>query len=354
MARRSSLTRRILVGVLFGVVVYLGISIWVGIDEFQEALADFNWWLVLAAMGLSLANYLIRFAKWERYRTLLGIELDRATSFNIYMAGFSMGITPGKMGEVLKSWLIKKVTGTRIHHSAPIVVAERITDLLGFLILLAIGGIASQPDYAWIFWSVLALCAVVLSLAGSEGFSVLVYRVVKNTPYFWRLAPKVEGSFASTRVLLRPREILLPTIISVFSWGCECVGFWLIAGGFVEGGVDFLFAVFVYAFSAVAGAVLILFPGGIGPTDFSMGTFLRREYSSALDPTAFGAGELAGEALNDALVTAARPLAGAAVLLTRICTLWFGVGIGLIALGIFRRRHGSIEDLADESLDEDG
>ena len=57
-----------------------------------------------------------------------------------------MSITPGKMGEVFKSWLLKKRTGTPIHASAPIVVAERFTDLLGYLILVAIGGIRTLPE----------------------------------------------------------------------------------------------------------------------------------------------------------------------------------------------------------------
>ena len=65
-------------------------------------------------------------------------------------------------------------------------------------------------------------------------------------------------------------------------WGLECTGFWIIAnalGG--EASVPFLAAVLAYALGAVAGAVLIVFPGGLGMTEFSIGTLLRRKYFAA-------------------------------------------------------------------------
>ncbi len=335
---------------MFGVLVYVGISLWVGLDDFQDALADLPLVLLPIACGLSFTNYLIRFIKWERYRKLLGIELARGTSFLVYMAGFSMGITPGKMGELIKSWLIKQINGVRIHQSAPIVVAERVTDLLGYLILVAVGGLASHPQYQGVFWLVLGLCGLGIALAGSHRFSTFVHAVVSRTPVVSRLAPKVKGSFESTRILLSPREIVLPTLLSAVSWGCECVGFWLIADALVDADVSFLFAVFAYSFSAVAGAVLILFPGGIGPTEGLLGSLLRRQYQQGMDPATLGLAHLSGAALDEALRSATRPAAGAAVLLTRLCTLWFGVAVGMVALAIFRKRFGA---LREESLEEE-
>lgn len=322
-----------LYGVLFGVVVYVGIVLWIDLEDFYAALRDFPPWVAAAACGLSLANYLIRFVKWERYLKLLDIRLERGTSFLIYMAGFAMGVTPGKMGEVFKSWMIRRVTGVAIHKSAPIVVAERYTDLLGYLILVAIGGIATLPEYEWAFWATFGLCAVGLFLAGSKAFSRFVRRLVSKTPYFWRLAPHVEGSFRSTRVLLSPREIVLPTALSVVSWGCECAGFWLIADALTEQDFPFLFAVFAYAFSAVAGAVAIVFPGGLIITEGALGTLTRRKLQE----------------LGDLSLDVARSKAAGAALVARLCTLWFGVAIGMIAVAVFERRYGKVEEDAEES-----
>jgi uncharacterized protein (TIRG00374 family) len=314
-------------GCLFGVAVYVGMAIWADVDGLLDALARIPWWVVPACCGLSFLNYVVRFWKWQRYLHLLDVRLDRGTSFLIHLSGLSMSVTPGKMGEVFKSWLVKKQTGVPIHTTAPIVVAERFTDLLGYLILVAIGGIRTMPEYAPMFWATLALAVVALSLAGSQGFADLTTRVFRRLPYLWRLGPRIEGSFASTRILLAPREVLLPTLVSVVGWGLECTGFWLIADAVVPGSVPFLYAVFAFASSAVLGAVLIIFPGGLGVTEYSLGTLLRSRY------------ELAG----GLPLKLAQQSAAGVVILARLCTLWFAVGIGFLATALFKRRHGRIE-----------
>ncbi|MFT5284596.1 MAG: hypothetical protein ACI8TQ_000753 [Planctomycetota bacterium] len=336
------MTRRLMIGVLFGIVVYIGIIIWTGYDSIIEATRDFPLYLIPIALLLATANYLLRFFKWERYRKLLNIDLDQKTSFLIYLAGFSMGVTPGKMGEVFKSWLIRKVNGTKISYSAPIVVAERFTDLLGYLILVAIGGLATMPEYQWVFWATLGICAVALVLIGSEKFSALAVKIVSRTPYLKRMSKKVERSFATTRILLAPKELLFPTALSVVSWGCECTAFWLIADGMVDGDLDFLFAVFAYAFSAVAGAVLIIFPGGIGITEFTGGKLLRHKYMPLLEESGVA---------SDVIKEVAQSKAAGAMLLTRFCTLWFAVIVGLIATALFRKTYGQVDGNETEEPD---
>ena len=326
----SRVGRRMVLGVLFGVAVYAGMAIWADAGAVAGTFAKLPWWIVPACCGLSFLNYVVRFWKWQRYLELLDVRLERGTSFLIYLSGLSMSVTPGKMGEVFKCWLIKKRTGTSIHYTAPIVVAERFTDLLGYLILVAIGGIRTMPEYAWIFWGTLGLCGVALFLAGSQAFADLTTGVFKRLPYLWRLGPRIEGSFASTRILLAPREVLGPTLVSVVGWGLECTGFWLVADAVVPGSVPFLYAVFAFAFSAVAGAVLLIFPGGLGVTEFSLRTLLERKYTAV--------GGLAGKA--------AMQSATGAMILARLCTLWFAVALGFVALALFKRRHGELEELA--------
>ncbi len=331
MAYPKNFSRRLLGGVLLGVLVYLGIVLWADAGKVAQAVRRIPLWVLPAACALSLGNYAIRFWKWQRYLDLLEIKVERRASWLVYLSGFALSVTPGKLGEVFKSWLLKRLAGTPIHISAPIVIAERFTDLLAYLILIALGGIASYPEYQWVFWLTLALSGVGLALAGSRRFARVIARLLKNTPYLWRLSERVEVSFESTRTLLAPREILLPTLISVIGWGFECTGFWLIAnalGG--DSKIPFLAAVFAYALGAVAGAVLIIFPGGLGMTEFSIGKLLREGYSHH---------RTAPMALD-----VARTQATAAVLLTRLCTLWFAVAIGLLATSIFTRLYGEVSD----------
>jgi uncharacterized protein (TIRG00374 family) len=327
MAIPSKMGRRMVAGVLFGMAVYVGMAVWADVGAVAGALSRIPLWVIPACCALSLLNYVVRFLKWRRYLQLLDCRVDLTTSFLIHLAGLSMSVTPGKMGEVFKSWLVKKVNGTPIHQTAPIVVAERFTDLLGYLILVAVGGIRTMPEYAWVFWTTLIVCVVLLLVAGAETTERLTAGLFSKLPYIWRLVPRIEGSFASTRTLLAPREILMPTAVSVVGWGLECTGFWLVANAVVPDTVPFLYAVFAYAFSAVAGAVLIVFPGGLGVTEFSLGKLLVAKYT-----------DVGGLALK-----VAQQSATGVVILARLCTLWFAVLVGFVAAGLFTHRFGKVE-----------
>ena len=50
-----------------------------------------------------------------------------------------MSVTPGKLGEILKSYLLKEENGTEVSKSMPIVFAERLTDFISIVLLSIIG-----------------------------------------------------------------------------------------------------------------------------------------------------------------------------------------------------------------------
>ena len=57
-----------------------------------------------------------------------------------------MSITPGKVGEVLRSMLLKASDGVPFTRTAPIVVADRLTDLVA-LVLLSLVGLMEHGEY---------------------------------------------------------------------------------------------------------------------------------------------------------------------------------------------------------------
>lgn len=322
------MTRKILFGVLFGIAVYVGIVLWTDSGALLEALGRLPLWAFPAALACSLVNYALRFLKWEHYLRLLDIRVARRTSLSIYLSGYAMGVTPGKVGELLKSWMLRRVTGTRIHTSAPIILAERVTDLLGCLILIGAGGLVSHPELAWVFWVTLVLCATLVVFAGSRRAARLVLRLAGRLPRGASIARRVDGALLSSRALLAPRRLLLPTAISAAGWSAECFGFWILGQSLLpEGDLSISFALFAYATGSVVGALALFLPGGLGATEWALGSLFRRE----------------AQAVANLTLEAARPLAVGATLLTRLATLWFGVLVGLVAFFWFQRRYGHIE-----------
>ena len=114
----SRLLRRTLYAIVAGALLYAVAMIWFDTRTIAAELVGYPWWRFGAALALSSVNYLLRFAKWELSLGWLGVRdeapgLTRTRSLTIYLAGLSMSISPGKLGEVVRSALLKASDGSR-------------------------------------------------------------------------------------------------------------------------------------------------------------------------------------------------------------------------------------------------
>lgn len=319
------LTRGLVLVVIASAILYAAFAFSADATQVAAALRRFPLWILFAALGLSFANYIVRFVRWRMYCKKLSIDLQPGTSFLIHLSGLALTVSPGKMGEAFKSLLVRRITGTPVAVSAPIVLAERFTDLLAFLVLIAIGASASESGQAWIVWTTCGLCAALFAFVVSTRLQDELIANLWKRALTRRFVPKLVDALASSRTLLAPSALIVPTLIATAGWSLECFAFKLVASAFVEGGVPFLFATYTFALAAVAGAIAFIFPGGLGVTEASMGMLLRRRYF------ALGLG-----------IEAAAASAVSATLVIRLATLWFAVGVGVVAVLIFRRRHGGL------------
>lgn len=290
--------RRLLPPAAFGAAVTGALVAFAGPGRFLEALARFPAGTILAATLLTLANYLLRFAKWHYYLRLLSIGCPAGLSFRVFLAGMSMSITPGKFGEAAKSLLLKSERGIPISVSAPVVLAERLTDLLA-VVALTLLGLAAHPE-ALRYAAAGLLAALAASAALATG--LLPRLLARALP---RHAGRVETLFRGARVLLSPAPLLLMTALSILSWSMECLGFLLVAEA-VAGPLPLSEATYIYAVSTLAGALSML-PGGLAATEGGLALLLVRRGATIAD-------------------------AGAATFAIRALTLWLGVALGAACL----------------------
>jgi uncharacterized protein (TIRG00374 family) len=313
-----SLGRRLLVGILLGVVVY-GVLVFLrGHEKVRGELAHFDWSAFGIALALSLGNYLIRFVKWEYYLRVLAIRgVPKGESFLVFLSGFVLTVTPGKVGEVFKSWVLAELRGVPVERSAPIVFAERITDLIGMIALITVGASVFPGGLLWALTGSAAVLAL-LAFVGVPRVGDLVLRTLAGLPvglgtFFARIKPKLEAALGGVRDLTTPRHLLLPTVLSLAGWALEGVGVFFLLRGF-GAELDLQRSVFFYATATLAGA-LIPVPGGLGVTE------------KVLEESMVGLGGVASGT------------ATAAMILARIATLWFAVLLGFLALFALRRIH---------------
>jgi glycosyltransferase 2 family protein len=320
----KKLLLKVILGVAAGVAVYVGFSIWADARSVGRALADFQWLIAAAALGLAFLNYLVRFGRWHYYLKILGLSIPVGHSFLVFLGGFSLTVTPGKLGEAVKALLLRESHGIAAARTAPIVVAERLTDLMGLLLLACVGifTFKADPRFLIIGAALIVFGLVVISVRPIATFFL---RLFARTPGLRKIAPKLEEAYQTTAALLRPAPLVLGVALSTVSWFFECAAFWAVVHGFAGASVNLQAATFIYATMTVAGALSFL-PGGLGVTEAGMLAML---------------GELA--------VGCGRSVAAAATFVTRLCTLWFAVIIGIGALLIFARRTKITVELPENS-----
>ena len=187
----SGLGKRVLIGVALAAVVYMVMAgLWADIDKVGDAVRRFDWWIFLAALGLTFGNYLIRFVKWDYLLKRVGESVPTGESLVVFLASFLLTVTPGKIGEVFKSFLLKKSRGIAVSVTAPIVVAERLTDLIALLIIATVG-IATYQYGATALVATAGLIVAGLLFLGYRPAVHAVIALVEKLPVVGRLAPKL-------------------------------------------------------------------------------------------------------------------------------------------------------------------
>ena len=318
----SKYKKKILLSAVIGAIIFLAFSVYADFDRLLEAFADFNWWYFPLILSLSFLNYIFRFSKWEYYRKLLGIKLKTGTSFLIFLSAFVMSVTPGKMGEVLKSYLLKEENGTPVSRSAPIVLAERLTDFISIVILCLIG--AFVFDYGKSAIIIIGVVFISFTfLLSSRKISLYFISLLEKIKFLSKHIHKFHTAYDSIYQLVRIKPLIIATLISIVSWFFECLGFYIVLNVFssttnIE--VSVLVATFIYGFSTLVGALAML-PGGLGVTEAFLTGLLQ-------------------------ILKIPKSISVASTIIIRVATLWFGVLVGVVSVLIYQRiSHKKIEAL---------
>ena len=309
--------RRVLYVMLFAVAVYGAYAVYSGIGRLGESLYHFSWAAFAAACGLAFGNYVLRYFKWEFYLATLGIRgVGKKDSFLTFLSGFVLTVTPGKVGEVFKSWVLFETHAVPMARTAPIVIAERVTDLIGVVILIVLGSLGFSGGLAWAGAGT-AVVGTLLVITASPTLSLGIIGMVERMPgRIGRIGPKLHEAYASLATLLRVRNLALPTLLSSGAGSRECMALWVILRGFGET-TSVPLCVFFYATSTLAGA-LVPVPGGLGVTE---GALQQQMQELGHVPAGTSTG---------------------AMMLVRFATLWFAVLVGFVALSLLKQKYRNL------------
>ena len=257
---------------------------------------------IVVLLALPTLAFVLRFFRWDVYLRSLGHAIRWPAHARIYIAGFALTTTPGKVGENLRA-LYLRPRGVPVAHSLGAFVAERLGDLVVMLFLSGLTfGLIERYSSAVALTS--ALTVALLVALRSPRFPALLEGSGGPGAIARARAAAGRGLHAA-RALLGARLLIVGVAIALLAWGSEAIAF-VLAARWV--GVDLPLTVGIGAFAlgTLLGAVS-MFPGGVGPTEAVMGGLLV----------------LAGGTV---------PEATAATILVRAVTLWWAVFLGIVAL----------------------
>ena len=320
----QKLRQRTFFSIALAGIIYLVYIVSSDFDTLIDAFSQFNYLYVPLLLLLVIINYWIRFWKWEYYLGLLQIRLPRKESLTVFLSGLIMSISPGKMGEMIKAYLIKRTTGTKVRKSGSVIFAERLTDFISLLIIAAAG--AFYYNYQRKLVAVFSFFfIIVILIIGNRNLAQPILHLIRKFPLVRKFGEEITSLYENAYTLLRWGPLFAMTMVSLFSWLFECVAYYIILTDMgIEVGI--VWASFAYAFSIVAGALSML-PGGLGITEGSLTLLVMTFASNSVEyNTAF-----------------------ASTFLIRVVTLWFAVLIGIIAISVYQKKFGKVQDISIQS-----
>ena len=324
----NQLRQKIIWSLVFAALVYLALTLYADAPKLAETFLRWDWrWLPVTILAV-LINYSVRFVRWHYYLHVINIKnVPLRSSLLIFLSGFSLTMVPGKLGELLKSVLLKSHYNIAISYSASIVAAERLTDVMGVTFLAALG-VSIFPNGVPALVVAIILLVVIIALLQSRAIAEKIIGLLERLPVVGKFAPLARNMYESAYLMLRLRPLMISFALATLAWFGECVALFLILLGFGLPATELLLlqATFIYASASLFGAITFL-PGGLGATEGTITT------------------------LTQLLVGTTSAVAAAATLLVRVCTLWLAIGLGCIALFVFGKIEGAT-DMKDNSLQE--
>ncbi|MEM7447800.1 MAG: lysylphosphatidylglycerol synthase transmembrane domain-containing protein [Myxococcota bacterium] len=313
---RRTFQTKLIHGVIFssllGGLVFAGLALYGDIQLMRQHMLQFEAPAFLCALGLSSLNYGVRFLRWELYLRHITVFISIRSSVLIFLSGFLMSVTPGKLGELLKSALLLQVHQVPVERTAPVVLAERVTDLIALLLLAAVGGFAFQWGLSILIGGLILAVALIL-LCTFPALGDRLLSILSRIEKVRAVVPRLRHAYETLHRLTAPRALIPATALSTLAWVLECVALHQIARGFTELQIDLPAAIFAYAIPTIAGAVALM-PGGLGVTEATMTGALFFVADNAIDPA----------------------IAVSVTLMVRLTTLWWAVLLGSIALPLLR------------------
>ena len=297
--------KSLLIGILGIIAIYAVILIAFDINIISEKINDFDFKYLPIIIPLIPLTWGVLFLRWNLLLKNSDIDIPLKDNFMIFISGFALGVTPGKVGELIKSQLLKNKFNISRSKTAPLVIVERFYDFSAIAIISLFGILVFE--YSIYIFGILAIgISIFLIVTSSEKIFLKFLNKIEKIKFLKNFSNELPKSFDVIQKSTRGKILPLSITLSVVFWFLDSIIAYLTLLSFGIDIIDYFVLMSIYTSSIILGVISFL-PLGIGVVEGSLVGFL------SLNGIEFH-------------------LATAIVVFIRFFTRWIGVMAGFIGL----------------------
>ena len=299
------ISNKILIVVIVVIGLYAIFLVASDLNTIYDEISDFKIEFIPIILLLVTSGWFVLFLRWHLLLRNAKIFIPVKDSFLILTSGFALTIIPGKVGELVKSQLLKTKFGIARSKTVPIVILEQFYTAIGIVTLSFFGIWYFELGVYTLGFFTAALVFAFVLLSSRKIFNKIVLLLEKRK-FTSKFVEPLLSSYDSIKNGIRGPITLYASGLSILFWLLEAISIYFILLAFGVDAIDFLTIISTYTTSIMLG-ILSFLPLGLGVVEGSLASFFTMH---GIDVS----------------------LALTIVVVIRLFTRWYGVSFGFIAL----------------------
>ena len=271
-------------GIILGICVYAIFVLFSDVSLLIEQLENIEIQFIIMGVFVVFVGLVIRALRWHLMITRLNVKINLKSTLLIYFSGTAFGLSPGRLGEVVKSHYLKRFVNTPITVSAPTIIVERFLDVFAILLIAFFAFLFSGIHHESVIFGFSALF-ISLFLIYQKKFLIRILTRIESIPFLGKISKNLISSIDIIFVLTQPKILGKTLSLSIISWVIEASVVYFVLKAFGIS-LSIITTQFIYVISSLIGSISFL-PGGIGTTEGGLlGLLFLQDisYDDALGP----------------------------------------------------------------------
>ena len=251
------------------------------------------------------ASWIPLIIKWHFLLKNSEVDVPLTKSIAVFFSGVAFEITPGQIGALIKSQILKTSYNIPRTKTVPIVIVEKVYDLIGAILASVIGIIILGMEI-YLIAIAISVLAFIFFFMYHKPASELFFNRITKLKFFSKHIENISGFYEIVQKSTNVRAATICILLALAYWFMVSAAAYYTLISFDVNILDYLKVLAIYSTSTLLGAISFI-PAGIGITEGSIA----------------GLFTLNGIDVSTALILAVT---------IRIFTLWYSVSVGFIAL----------------------